>query len=143
MTDNNEKLMGQHAIIEHNGTISSYTEERLSELLSAIAIAAEATILNIEFHSFGQGMGVTGVLILAESHISIHTWPERNNYSAIDIFVCSNNYGLDAAIAVIRNEDPNAKMAVKIIDRVMPEANQTKKSRIGNAIMPITNSYHS
>lgn len=111
--------MGRHAIIEHTGTISSYSKEALSELLSTAAIAADATILNKHFHEFGEGMGVTGVLMLAESHISIHTWPEEN-YSAIDIFVCSDNEGLNAAINVIRNEDPNGLTFAKIVDRRAP-----------------------
>ena len=38
-------------------------------------------------HPFGEGMGVSGVVVLAESHISIHTWPERG-YAAIDLFMC-------------------------------------------------------
>ena len=51
------------------------------------AIAAEATILNVRLHHFSPSGGVSGVLMLAESHISIHTWPERD-FAAIDIFVC-------------------------------------------------------
>lgn len=45
------------------------------------------------FHQFGEKGGVTGVVVLAESHISIHTWPEKN-YVTLDVFVCnmhSNN----------------------------------------------------
>jgi S-adenosylmethionine decarboxylase len=38
-------------------------------------------------HHFGEGQGVTGVLLLQESHISIHTWPEYD-YAAIDVFMC-------------------------------------------------------
>ena len=126
MTRNNKNIMGRHAIIEHIGIISLYTEERLKKLLSAVAFSARSTILNMKFHTFGQGMGVTGVLILAESHISIHTWPERDNYSAIDIFVCSDNDRLDAAIAVIGKEDPKGIMAVRVIDRSLPTLIQRK-----------------
>jgi len=45
-------------------------------------------ILKKHFHQF-EGAGVTGFILLAESHFSIHTWPERNNYIALDIFVCN------------------------------------------------------
>lgn len=51
------------------------------------ALAAGARILHSHFHTFGPGMGVTGVLLLAESHISIHTWPEVG-FAAADIFMC-------------------------------------------------------
>ncbi|MGH6898062.1 MAG: adenosylmethionine decarboxylase [Geminicoccaceae bacterium] len=48
--------------------------------------AAGATLLHLHLHAFGSG-GVSGVAVLAESHISIHTWPERS-YAAIDAFMC-------------------------------------------------------
>jgi S-adenosylmethionine decarboxylase len=51
------------------------------------ADAAGATILHGHFHHFSPNGGVSGVLVLAESHISIHTWPERG-YAAVDIFMC-------------------------------------------------------
>jgi len=51
--------------------------------------AAEATLLHIHLHHFSKGGGVSGVAVLAESHISIHTWPEKQ-YAAFDIFMCGN-----------------------------------------------------
>ena len=46
-----------------------------------------ATLLHIHLHRFGDGGGVTGVAVLAESHISVHTWPERG-FAAFDVFMC-------------------------------------------------------
>nr|WP_307728065.1 adenosylmethionine decarboxylase [Massilia terrae] len=60
---------------------------RIDVLLREAALAAGARILHGHFHNFGAGMGVTGVLLLAESHISIHTWPEHG-FAAVDIFMC-------------------------------------------------------
>ena len=51
--------------------------------------AAGATLLHLHLHEFGSGGGVSGVAVLAESHISIHTWPERS-YAAIDAFMCGS-----------------------------------------------------
>jgi S-adenosylmethionine decarboxylase len=51
--------------------------------------AAGATLLHLHLHAFGSGGGVSGVAVLAESHISIHTWPERG-YAAIDAFMCGS-----------------------------------------------------
>ena len=59
-------------------------EGRLKTILAAAAEAAQATVLDSRFHTFG---GVTGVLLLAESHISIHTWPEYG-FAAVDVFLC-------------------------------------------------------
>lgn len=42
------------------------------------------------FHSFGEGAGVTGVVVLAESHLSIHTWPE-DGYVTLDVYVCNHS----------------------------------------------------
>jgi S-adenosylmethionine decarboxylase len=61
--------------------------QAIDALLRDAALAAGARILHSHFHAFGPGMGVTGVLLLAESHISIHTWPEHG-FAAADIFMC-------------------------------------------------------
>ncbi len=55
--------------------------------LKDAASAARAAVLNIHVHRFMSSGGVTGVALLAESHISIHTWPE-SGFAAIDIFMC-------------------------------------------------------
>jgi S-adenosylmethionine decarboxylase len=48
-----------------------------------------ATLLHIHLHHFTPGYGISGVAVLAESHISVHTWPERN-FAAFDIFMCGD-----------------------------------------------------
>jgi S-adenosylmethionine decarboxylase len=63
--------------------------ETVERLLRHAAEAAGATILHAHFHAFGAGQGITGVVLLAESHISIHTWPE-SGFAAVDIFMCGN-----------------------------------------------------
>mgnify|MGYP000083978497 CR=1 FL=1 len=49
--------------------------------------ACGATLLHIHLHHFSSSGGVSGVAVLAESHISVHTWPERG-YAAFDLFMC-------------------------------------------------------
>ena len=58
-------------------------------LLDAAA-AAGATVVGEVFHKFAP-QGVTGIVCIAESHISIHTWPEHA-YAAVDIFTCGKNF---------------------------------------------------
>ena len=57
--------------------------------LNRAAKLANATVLNLISNKF-EPQGVTAIALLAESHISIHTWPE-SNYSAVDIFTCGKN----------------------------------------------------
>ena len=57
--------------------------------LTRAAKLAKATVLNLISNKF-EPQGVTAIALLAESHISIHTWPE-SNYSAVDIFTCGQN----------------------------------------------------
>jgi S-adenosylmethionine decarboxylase len=51
--------------------------------------AAGATLLHIHLHTFSEGGGISGVAVLAESHISVHTWPEKG-YAAFDVFMCGD-----------------------------------------------------
>jgi S-adenosylmethionine decarboxylase len=61
--------------------------EQAGAALRRAAEAAGATLIHLHMHRFPASGGVSGVAILAEPHISIHTWPERG-YAALDIFMC-------------------------------------------------------
>lgn len=80
---------GTHILIDHFGGKDLTEPDQIKRALQNAALAAGATILSGSFHKFGGHGGVTGVLLLAESHISIHTWPEKS-YAAIDIFMCGD-----------------------------------------------------
>jgi S-adenosylmethionine decarboxylase len=88
---------------------------RIEAILVKAAQAAKATVLQKHLHSFGEHQGVTGVLMLAESHISIHTWPE-NNMAAIDIFICGSGHA-EAALLVIQQEFQATRQNVHRIAR--------------------------
>ena len=64
-------------------TLAPYSPERPQR----IELECGATLLHIHLHHFTPNGGVSGVAVLAESHISIHTWPERG-YAALDVFMC-------------------------------------------------------
>lgn len=80
---------GSHGLLDLYGCSDGLLrdEGRLKTVLRQAAEAAGATVLDGRFHTFGDAGGVTGVLLLAESHISIHTWPEHR-FAAVDIFLC-------------------------------------------------------
>lgn len=90
------RYAGAHLIIDLWDAHRLCDLEHVDRVLRQAASDTGATILHGHFHHFGEGCGVSGVLVLAESHVSIHTWPERG-YAALDIFVCG---GCDPYLAL-------------------------------------------
>ncbi|PCJ38409.1 MAG: adenosylmethionine decarboxylase [Cellvibrionales bacterium] len=111
-------ILGQHLLIECHGQHANLDSKALAALLCEAAAAGGATVLFQHFHKFGDQGGVTGVLILAESHITVHTWPEYA-YAAFDIFMCGEARPRDAA-AVIAARFPAAQVEIKAVDRASP-----------------------
>lgn len=82
----------------------------IEQVLRAAAVAAKVQVVGLNLHHFGPEQGVTGVALLAESHISIHTWPEEG-VVAIDIFVCGPHADAWAALRVIE-----AGLAMRVVE---------------------------
>lgn len=87
--DGNVCYAGTHLTIDLWGASRLDDVQHITESLLACVDACGATLLHHHFHHFTPNGGVTGVVALAESHISIHTWPERN-FGAVDIFMCGD-----------------------------------------------------
>lgn len=83
------RFAGTHLLVDLWGAKNLTDVPTVESILSDAVTAAGATLLRMELHSFDSSGGVTGIAILAESHMSIHTWPETG-YVAIDIFVCGS-----------------------------------------------------
>lgn len=80
---------GAHLLIDYWGASRLNDPDLMERALCEAAEAAGATVLHVHVHEFGGGGGVSGVAVLAESHISVHTWPELD-YAAFDVFMCGN-----------------------------------------------------
>ena len=80
---------GTHLIIDLIDAERLDDPEFIETSLIRAAEAANATVLSSDFHIFTPNNGVSGVIVLAESHISIHTWPEKK-FAAVDVFMCGN-----------------------------------------------------
>ena len=85
---NGVRCAGVHLIVDLHGAKRLDDIEHIETTLRRCVQAANATLLHIHLHHF-QPSGVSGVAVLAESHISIHTWPE-SGYAALDVFMCGN-----------------------------------------------------
>lgn len=80
---------GSHLIADFWGASHLDDRDALETAMVEAVNAAGATLLHIHLHKFGDGGGVSGVAVLAESHISVHTWPERG-FAAFDVFMCGD-----------------------------------------------------
>jgi S-adenosylmethionine decarboxylase len=94
------RCAGVHLIIDLHGATRLNDIEHIETTLRRCVEASNATLLHIHLHHF-QPSGVSGVAVLAESHISIHTWPEAG-YAALDVFMCGSA-DPDKCIPVLRD----------------------------------------
>ncbi|MBS0203110.1 MAG: adenosylmethionine decarboxylase [Planctomycetes bacterium] len=109
--------LGRHVIIELwgcNDAAINDSELVKSAMLDAVR-AANATLLNIYVHTFSP-QGVTGVAVLSESHLSIHTWPEHR-YVAADVFTCGETTKPQAAADVLARRFGAEQTVVRELER--------------------------
>jgi S-adenosylmethionine decarboxylase len=96
--------VGKHCILELYGCDCAKLDDEdfVRAALSNAALRAGATLLNLISHHF-QPHGVTGLALLAESHISFHSWPE-SGYAAVDVFTCGDHTMPESACRVLVEE---------------------------------------
>ncbi|WP_300456831.1 adenosylmethionine decarboxylase [Desulfobacula sp.] len=78
---------GSHLILDFWGAKRLDNLQLMEDALRECVRKSLATLLHIHLHHFTPNGGISGVAVLAESHISVHTWPERE-FAAFDIFMC-------------------------------------------------------
>jgi S-adenosylmethionine decarboxylase len=109
--------IGSHILADFYGMpdVLLRSGAQLEALLRRAAEVAGATVLASHFHSFGEAGGITGVVLLAESHISIHTWPEAD-FAAVDIFMCGSanpQRALDALVETLKPSQQHVEVAAR------------------------------
>lgn len=92
------RTLGRHLIVELFDCRPEVLEsvEAVKGGLVGAALRAEATIVAMTFHQFNP-TGISGVVVISESHLSVHTWPEHR-YAAVDIFSCGEGLRPEAAV---------------------------------------------
>ena len=119
IVDHNQIYAGSHIIIDLWNTKFDNKINTLKRIIKKAILIANATILHIHLHRFGKEEGISGVAILAESHISVHTWPERD-YIAFDIFMCGDTKPEEAAQYLIETLKPKKNKITDLRRGVIP-----------------------
>jgi S-adenosylmethionine decarboxylase len=109
------KCAGAHLIIDLYDAQKLDDIDHIEAALRSCVAASGATLLHIHLHHFEPNGGVSGVAVLAESHISIHSWPE-NGYAALDVFMCGDAKP-EACVPVLREAFKPGRIAVSEILR--------------------------
>ncbi len=105
-----QRYAGTHLIIDVVGGVGLDDSDKIRGVLLKGVEACGATLLHLHTHRFSP-QGVSGVAVLAESHISVHTWPEIG-YGAFDVFMCGSADPWKA-VEVLRTEFSARDVSVK------------------------------
>ena len=112
-----EHSLGSHLLIElfdcDEATIRQ--ESTVGDAMVKAAEASEASIVTSSFHEF-KPYGVSGAVIIQESHYTIHTWPEHR-YAAVDLFYCGGTIHVDKAIDVLRQRFKPERIKFLVVRR--------------------------
>ncbi|MFN5118802.1 MAG: adenosylmethionine decarboxylase [Cyanobacteriota bacterium] len=121
-TPNTTDAVGKHCILELYDCDSSRLDDEafLRDTITTAAKRAGATLLNLITHRF-EPQGVTGLALLAESHISIHTWPE-SGYAAVDVFTCGDHTMPEKACQILWEELGSKRHKLTSFRRETPAA---------------------
>ena len=125
---NYDRFQGKHLLLELYGCNSDKLNDEifLRCKIDNASKLARASVLNLVSNKF-EPFGVTAIALLAESHLSIHTWPE-SQYAAIDIFTCGKNMLPNLASQFLIDQLEASNHILKIINRDYPTyiENQTR-----------------
>ncbi len=108
--------LGQHLLVDFSGCRSiSKKADELEEVMLATARKIKATIVTSSFHEFNP-QGLSGVVVIAESHLAVHTWPEHG-VVCVDLFTCSNDMDAVAGLALLFETFDASTMQIQSVSR--------------------------
>ncbi len=109
------RYAGIHLLAEFWGGKSIENKKEIKNILIEAAKKAKNTPLEVAIHKFSP-QGITGIILLAESHIALHAWPEWN-YLAVDIFTCGGEAMPYRALDFLKKQFKPKKVHIKEIKR--------------------------
>jgi S-adenosylmethionine decarboxylase len=107
---------GKHWLVEMYQVPKLDDVAHIRRVLRRAVAESGVQLIHLQLHHFGTRRGVTGVALLAESHLSIHTWPERR-YAALDIFMCGRKSNPQKALDVLRELLQPGRVRVRRFER--------------------------
>jgi spermidine synthase len=117
--------VGRHAVCELWGASNLDSVELAEHALRAAAAAGQVTLIDVFVHKFSPH-GVSGIAVIAESHLAIHTWPEFG-YVAADLFTCGEHVDMEAIIGVLRDSFEADQVDVRFLNRGVPPENTARR----------------
>jgi len=113
----NNKALGRHMLLElYDCPVDIInSSQQIEDILVGVVDTVNATLISKSFHHFSP-YGVSGVVVIAESHITIHTWPEHR-YAAIDVFTCDDSVDYDLVESILVEQFKALKHSSKTIPR--------------------------
>lgn len=109
--------LGSHLLVELYGCDGETLkrEELVGEVMRQAAVESEATVVAQSFHEF-RPYGVSGAVIIQESHYTIHTWPEHG-YAAVDLFYCGGTVMVHRAVEVLQEQFKPSRIKFLVVRR--------------------------
>jgi len=128
--------LGTHLLVELRDCNPKIIRDlaKVKNALVSAAKEAKATIVDISFHEFNP-FGISGMVIIAESHLSIHTWPEYS-YAAVDIFTCGDLIKPEVAASfLIKEFESRTPSIVELKRGILSPANKKLPHKVTDAAL--------
>ena len=124
------RVLGHHVLVEFYDCKTDVLndQERIQCCMEQAAIKSNATIVNSVFHCFSP-YGVSGVVVIAESHLAIHTWPEYS-YAAVDLFTCGTSVDPWKAFESLKINLGASDFKTRELKRGLPDSTNTRDIHI-------------
>jgi S-adenosylmethionine decarboxylase len=134
LTETTGLALGRQLTIEYYdcSTLILLDKEQIGQAMLKAAKDSGATVVSSSFHTFSP-QGVSGVVVIAESHFTIHTWPEHD-YAAVDMFTCGKGIDFETAINVLKESFESSHVVISSDQNRGLLHRQTRQQEIGRVL---------